>query len=179
MEATTVVKAKMDLYRMTSGRVMVTDSETARMMGMREATDAEVRRWYLTEQFPYQTRMTATAEARIEAMKAEAGEGRVDSIPDPEAKKPGGGCGCGGKKKAAAEERERTDAKSWLRMAKGAVGLAKTAVGVDQAGEETVAARWAVCEGCDSNSAGVCGECGCHLSAKVRLTRESCPIERW
>lgn len=173
----TRVKAKMDLYRTASGKVMVTDSETARMMRMEEATDAQVRRWYLTEQFPYQTRMTATAEDRIAAMKAEVAAGKVEGIADPDAKK-GGGCGCG-KKKAAKDERARSDAKSWLRMAKGAVGLAKTAVGVDQADDEAVAARWDECSGCSRNEAGVCGECGCHLSAKVRLTRESCPIGRW
>lgn len=67
------------------------------------------------------------------------------------------------------------------RVATGAAGLAAEALGVGKADRATAAARWAVCSTCVRFDLGKCAAkgCGCHLSAKVRLARETCPLGRW
>ena len=160
----------MDVWRSRGGQTLVTDSETAKVMGFTRSTDAEVRTWYLTTQLPYRRRMMLAADAR----KARAAE-QAEQAEQPRKK----GCGCGKAEARDEGQQAREQARSWVRMAKGAVGLAATALGAGQADETVVAARWNACARCDRNLAGVCSECGCHLSAKVRLTYERCPIDRW
>ena len=39
--------------------------------------------------------------------------------------------------------------------------------------------RKEVCETCPKKIAGMCGECGCIIEAKVLIKLESCPINKW
>lgn len=63
-----------------------------------------------------------------------------------------------------------------VELARGALGLLKDALGTDAAPDEVVAARWRLCAGCRHNDRGICTQCNCHLSAKVRLAKEECPL---
>jgi hypothetical protein len=67
------------------------------------------------------------------------------------------------------------------RAVSGAAGLAAEAFGVGAADRATAEARWATCMTCARFDLGKCAAkgCGCHLSAKVRIARETCPIGRW
>jgi len=62
---------------------------------------------------------------------------------------------------------------------KGAVGLAKSELGIGHADDETIAERRRICKSCEHQDLGVCGECGCYCAAKVRLSKETCPIGEW
>jgi hypothetical protein len=64
-------------------------------------------------------------------------------------------------------------------LVRGAVGVAKAALGVQAAPDETVRARWAECLACDSHDAGRCTACGCFTGAKVRVAGETCPRGKW
>ena len=69
-------------------------------------------------------------------------------------------------------------------IARGTVGLAKAAVGLDKADGITMIKRWAICESCASSvkTAGIvqtCAQCHCMLRAKIRLARERCPLNKW
>jgi hypothetical protein len=71
----------------------------------------------------------------------------------------------------------------------GAVGLAKAALGVDRADEETIQKRRAICRECPhaipcpllANKKCRCELCGCLLSAKTVVAGEVCPDDprRW
>lgn len=62
---------------------------------------------------------------------------------------------------------------------KGAIGLAKTALNIDNAEDETVSKRWLLCSVCNKNTSGICSECYCHISAKIRQKTEECPLKYW
>ncbi len=70
---------------------------------------------------------------------------------------------------------------------KGAVGIAKSVVGVDRAPSAEVVRRLAVCGACeqgvpckrDSSRACRCSVCRCALSLKTRVASERCPLGRW
>ena len=48
------------------------------------------------------------------------------------------------------------------------------------ADEETVKQRREICDGCEvRNKLDICTACGCVLSAKIRLSQSSCPMELW
>ena len=64
-------------------------------------------------------------------------------------------------------------------LVRGAVGVAKAALGVQAASDETVRSRWAACLACDAHDCGRCTECGCFTGAKVRVASESCPRGVW
>jgi len=64
-------------------------------------------------------------------------------------------------------------------MARGAVKLAKSEMGIGVAEEDLIASRRKHCEGCDHWNHGKCLECGCYTYAKTRLTREKCPLGLW
>jgi len=76
---------------------------------------------------------------------------------------------------------EKTHAhnRTWKQLAKGAIGMAKDALGIDAASDDVVSARWATCMSCAENDRGVCAKCGCHLSAKSRIGSETCPLGKW
>lgn len=78
------------------------------------------------------------------------------------------GCNCG---------KEKTT--SFAGMAAGAMKLAKSELGIGVVGEDVIASRREVCEGCDRWNHGKCVECGCYTYAKTRLTRERCPLGLW
>jgi hypothetical protein len=72
------------------------------------------------------------------------------------------------------------------RLAHGAVGLIKAAVGIDRAPAAGVAARVQVCRQCDRatrHKDGVrvlkCLECSCWIKLKTRLAGETCPLGKW
>jgi len=64
-------------------------------------------------------------------------------------------------------------------LVRGAVGVAKAALGVQAAPDETVRARWAACLACEAHDCGRCRECGCFTGAKIRVAGESCPRGLW
>jgi hypothetical protein len=66
----------------------------------------------------------------------------------------------------------------------GAIGLAKVALGIDRASDETQAARRAVCDDCPEGEKvmGVfhrCRICGCATTTKIALKGEKCPLGKW
>lgn len=63
------------------------------------------------------------------------------------------------------------DKPSVVDMVKGAVGVAKAAVGIGAASTEDYRARWAICMACDQHDAGRCRTCGCFTGAKVRVAQ--------
>jgi len=65
------------------------------------------------------------------------------------------------------------------RIAHGASGLAKAALGIERADDATIAERYALCMTCDRNALGVCTECGCLCAAKMRVAGEACPEGKW
>ncbi|MEB3209532.1 MAG: DUF6171 family protein [Synechococcus sp.] len=66
------------------------------------------------------------------------------------------------------------------RLLAGAAKLVRSELGIvvlkDQA---VIDARRRACEGCDRWDHGKCLECGCYTYAKSRLTKETCPLDRW
>lgn len=71
------------------------------------------------------------------------------------------------------------------RIKTGSIGLAKVAMGIDQADAERVESRRSICQACPSGLFldGKCdarkGGCGCLLAAKWRLAGERCPRGHW
>lgn len=65
----------------------------------------------------------------------------------------------------------------------GASGIAKAILGIDQAPQEVILERRAICAGCPSKTTKmgleVCKTCDCHIGAKTSLRAESCPEKRW
>jgi hypothetical protein len=64
-------------------------------------------------------------------------------------------------------------------LARGAVGVAKAALGRDRAPEDAITARWDSCLACEKHDRGVCLACGCFVGAKIRLASSACPEARW
>ena len=61
----------------------------------------------------------------------------------------------------------------------GSAKLLKSELGIDASDEKTVANRKKLCESCKHYDFGVCDQCGCFCSAKVRLKSEKCPVGKW
>lgn len=53
------------------------------------------------------------------------------------------------------------------------------AAGLPRLDDDQVAARLAICGGCDQFADGRCRVCGCWLLAKARMTTEDCPLGKW
>jgi len=64
-------------------------------------------------------------------------------------------------------------------LARGAVGVAKAALGRDRAPEDAITARWDSCLACERHDRGVCTACGCFVGAKIRVASSACPEARW
>jgi len=64
-------------------------------------------------------------------------------------------------------------------IVRGAVGVAKAALGVQVAPVNAVIDRWSICSSCDQHDCGRCKACGCFTGAKVRVAGESCPQGKW
>ena len=62
---------------------------------------------------------------------------------------------------------------------KGGIGLAKAMTGTDPTSPGKRMERWAICGTCRDNEEGVCRQCRCHLSLKIRVDSEVCPREKW
>ena len=41
------------------------------------------------------------------------------------------------------------------------------------------AARMEICNRCESNKKGICGECHCVLAAKTKAEESACPLKKW
>jgi len=65
------------------------------------------------------------------------------------------------------------------RLVRGAGGLLKAELGIGGADDDTIIDRKNICESCEHYDFGVCNECGCFCSAKVKLKSEKCPVGRW
>jgi len=65
------------------------------------------------------------------------------------------------------------------RLITGSVKLLKSELGIDGTSTDELEMRKKICLGCEFYDFGVCTDCGCFLSAKVRLKSESCPKGRW
>ena len=66
-----------------------------------------------------------------------------------------------------------------LHLAKGGAKLLKAQLGIDACDDATIIDRRNICESCEHYDFGVCNECGCFCSAKVRLKSEKCPEGKW
>jgi hypothetical protein len=70
---------------------------------------------------------------------------------------------------------------------KGAAGIAKAALGIDRPDDSTIAARRAICRGCEHAEPCPlnigrkcrCALCGCVLRAKTAVASEACPAGKW
>lgn len=66
-----------------------------------------------------------------------------------------------------------------------ASAAAHVAAGMPRATDEQVAARFAICQGCEHLQAGKCAQCGCpivrerRLISKLAWAGESCPVGKW
>lgn len=68
-------------------------------------------------------------------------------------------------------------------LGRGIAGIAKAGVaattGVGAADEATAKKRYDTCMACDKYKHWRCQECGCFISAKVRVADEKCPLGKW
>jgi hypothetical protein len=65
------------------------------------------------------------------------------------------------------------------RLAAGGIAFITLELGADAAPPDVADLRWSTCLTCDRFDRGICLECDCHLSAKVRLKSQSCPLNLW
>lgn len=77
------------------------------------------------------------------------------------------------------------------KVAHGAAGLAKAAIGIDRTPDDLITLRVRQCVGhptggedhidpCPEYKAGfLCGACGCIVAAKLRIKSEVCPRGKW
>ena len=72
------------------------------------------------------------------------------------------------------------------RVANFAASAAKhVASGMPMCTDEQIAARWAICQGCEFHQNGTCVKCGCplvrerHYISKLSWANEKCPVDKW
>jgi hypothetical protein len=70
------------------------------------------------------------------------------------------------------------------KLATGAAGLAKSAIGINRAAAEVIASRRDECDACPHARVMLgafqhCGLCGCLTAAKTTLANEKCPAGKW
>jgi len=66
------------------------------------------------------------------------------------------------------------------RLLGGAVKLAQAELGISLLrDQDLIQQRRRACESCEEWEHGKCRRCGCYTWAKTRLTRETCPLDRW
>lgn len=71
------------------------------------------------------------------------------------------------------------------KVARGAKGLLKAAIGKDKTPPDILKRRQSVCNSCDQKTAALkgittkCTACGCVLPAKQRIASERCPLGKW
>ena len=65
------------------------------------------------------------------------------------------------------------------RAASGLIGMTKVELGLDATNEIEERSRKGHCDRCKYNDWGMCTKCGCYLHAKVKISKEKCPIELW
>lgn len=86
---------------------------------------------------------------------------------------------CGNKKDKGCKNCRDKKKRSLGDTIKGAVGLAKSEMGVGTVDDSTLEHRRQLCILCDRQDLGVCSECGCYCAAKVKLKKERCPLGKW
>lgn len=68
-------------------------------------------------------------------------------------------------------------------LGKGVVGAAKAICNVSVLPFETIKKRRDICKSCEYNNRNdgynQCIKCACIISLKTKLTKETCPIEKW
>ena len=71
-------------------------------------------------------------------------------------------------------------------IVKGVVGLTKVTLGIDKADDKTIQTRTDICLVCAAlNRRGTtingykCKLCGCWITKKVKLSKQSCPLGKW
>lgn len=79
-------------------------------------------------------------------------------------------------------------------IAKGAAGLSKAVLGIDQASDAEKLRRRDICRECPEatrnqrrlhlstkglTACSVCKKCSCNIKAKTSLATEHCPIDKW
>jgi len=74
---------------------------------------------------------------------------------------------------------KRSEALGLGDLARGAVGVAKAALGADRPPEAAITERYQCCISCPHNDRGVCVECGCFIGAKIRVSSSYCPAGKW
>lgn len=74
---------------------------------------------------------------------------------------------------------KRSEALGLGDIARGAVGIAKVALGADLAPDCAITERYRLCASCSKNDRGVCVDCGCFIGAKIRLGSSFCPAGHW
>ena len=82
------------------------------------------------------------------------------------------------KKKCTSCEQNR-NVRSLRSLIKGGAKLLQSELGIKSAEESLIIDRRNFCESCEHYDFGVCNQCGCFCSAKVRLKSEKCPIGIW
>lgn len=92
-------------------------------------------------------------------------------------------CNC--KKASRKNQNNRKERQKLRTVVEGVSGLANAAM-PSKVPREEINRRRKICEGCDKKKivAGClkCGECGCLIMAKSRLTKEKggeCPLDKW
>jgi len=92
-------------------------------------------------------------------------------------------CNC--KKASRKNQKHRKQRQKLRKVAEGTSGLIRSTF-PSRVSREEINRRKEICEGCDKKKivAGClkCGECGCLIMAKSRLTKEkggTCPLNRW
>jgi len=71
---------------------------------------------------------------------------------------------------------------------RGAVGLTKAALQIDKCDDNVIKQRLKICHDCEhrtqsksasGNIISRCKICKCFIKAKVRISKESCPLNKW
>ena len=89
-------------------------------------------------------------------------------------------CGCGKNKTQEIGSQAVEPQRLGLRdIAHGAVGKAKSVLGVGIAPASDISLRQALCQPCGYRNMDKCGICHCPIKDKTRLASESCPAGYW
>lgn len=83
------------------------------------------------------------------------------------------------KKEKCSECEQNRNVRGLRSLIKGGAKLLQSELGINSADETTINDRKNLCESCEHYDFGVCNQCGCFCSAKVKLKAEKCPIGIW
>jgi len=66
-----------------------------------------------------------------------------------------------------------------MNVFKGAVGIAKSRIGIDAASKYLTSLRRGICAECPERSGWFCKMCLCLIHEKSRVKSEKCPLDLW